>query len=167
MLAAILLPWKLVMVMTTQNIPWGTPSVLTTLPEKQLVVALGILAAFAFTVYAACEILIGWVCKSGSAYILSKNHKTGLFNGHDEQATLLYRRFLRAVAGSFTILAITALLFYLYPYMAFSLLSYLAIGLLLIKLNSLRPFVSFLTPEIKSTIWWGGWFFLCCYLVGF
>lgn len=162
MLAAILLPWKLLMVMATENYPWMIPEALRVFSERELVVVLGITAFFAFVIYATCEILIGFVCSRGSAYILAKNQKMGLFNGHREQAALLYRRFLRAVAAVFTVGVIAASLIYLYPYMLLALITYLFIGLTIIifqRRSTSKTTLSVLPPEMKTTIWWGAGFF--------
>ncbi|MDW0361722.1 hypothetical protein Q8G38_20630 [Halomonas venusta] len=162
MLAAILLPWKLLMIMATENYPWVIPEALRVLSERELVLALGITAFFAFFVYASCEILIGFVCRRGSAFILNKNQKMGLFNGHREHAALLYRRFLRAVAAVFTVSVIAACLLYLYPYMLLTLITYLLIGLTMVvwqRSNAPQTTLAILTPEMKATIWWGAGFF--------
>ncbi|MGP5311033.1 hypothetical protein [Vreelandella alkaliphila] len=162
MLAAILLPWKLLMIMATENYPWMIPEALRVFSERELVVMLGITAFFAFIIYAICEVLIGSVCSRGSTFILDKNQKMGLFNGHREQASLLYRRFLRAVATVFTVGFIITGLIYIYPNMLLSLVSYLLTGLTVTifqKRNALKIILSFLTPEMKTTIWWGAGFF--------
>lgn len=162
MLAAILLPWKLLMIMATENYPWMIPEALRVFSERELVVMLGITAFFAFIIYAICEVLIGSVCSRGSAFILDKNQKMGLFNGHREQASLLYRRFLRAVAAVFTVGVIAASLIYIYPYMLLALITYLLIGLTIIifqRSRTSKTTLPILTSEMKTTIWWGAGFF--------
>ena len=162
MLAAILLPWKLLMIMATESYPWMMPEALRVFSERELVLILGITAFLAFLVYAICEILIGLVCRRGSTFILAKNQKMGLFNGHREHAALLYQRFLRAVAAVFTVGVIAVCLIYLYPYMLLALITYLLIGLTVIvwqRRNTSQTTLSLLPPEMKTTLWWGAGFF--------
>ncbi|MDQ7730978.1 hypothetical protein [Halomonas sp. SpR8] len=163
MLAAILLPWKLLMVMSTDGYPWMMPDLLRELPKRELIVVLGIASFLAFAIYVTCEILIGWVCRRGSTFILDKNQKIGLFSGHRQHAALLYRRFLRAVAAIFTIGVIFAFLAHLYPYMLLALTTYLIIGLTIVlwqkHTTTASTIFAALPPEMRATVWWGAGFF--------
>lgn len=162
MLAAILLPWKLLIFMTGDSYPWMIPEAFHVLAERELVLGLAATSLLAFCVYIVCEILISFVCRRGSAFILKENHKVGLFSGHQNYAAQLYRRFLRAIAAVFTVGVIVACLFYLYSYMFVALITYLFFGVAIVVWKRRgAPWLNLpaLPLEMKATIWWGAGFF--------
>ncbi|WP_104494366.1 hypothetical protein [Paracoccus denitrificans] len=161
LLAAILLPWKLLTVMATGGIPGVIPEFLRGYPDRELVMMLGASAVASFALYALCEVSIGLVCRHGSAVVLLRHQKVGLFGGHRRKAGSLYRGFLRAVSAVSTIGVIAACLAWIYPSLLFALISYLTAGLAWVVWRGRRAQAvpaAALAPEMKSNAWWGGGF---------
>lgn len=160
-LAALLLPWKLLVVLSSEAFPRMLPAAFERFQPRELVLVLAIATIASFLMHLASEISIGWVCGKGGHAILATHQKTGLFNSHREQASRLYRRLLRSISALVCCVVIIAWLGLVYPLLLFALGLYLCFGLLA-ALNWNRASSSWLgfrpPPDLIGKAWWGGGF---------
>ncbi len=157
LLAAVLLPWKLLTLLSTDTPPRLMGTFFQDYPADDLVLILSAGALAAFLLYALCEGVITGVCKYGARSILSRHQKTGLFGRHREQASGLYRRLLRSVGAAVSCALIALWLALFYPLLLLVLATYLCGGLLVSRWRKSAPqeWVAFLSPELRANGWWG------------
>jgi len=158
LLAAILLPWNLLIVLSTDALPRLLPTFLRGYAGRELVIILSAGALTAFLLYALCEACISHVCSHGSRSILSRHQKTGLFGSHRQQAATLYRRLLRSVAAAVSCAFIALWLAFFYPLLLLALATYLCGGFFVAKWRENTPptiLEPFQTPELNANAWWG------------
>jgi len=157
LLAAVLLPWKLLMVLSTDTLPRLLPSFLRGYPASDLVLLLSAGGLGSFLLYALCEGAISAVCSHGARSILSRHQKTGLFSSHRQQASSLYRRVLRSVGAAVSCMFIGIWLVFFYPLLLIALATYLCAGLLVVrwwKSTSPKVWMAVQSPELRANGWW-------------
>lgn len=157
LLAAVLLPWKLLMALSTDTAPRLMPAFLHGYPAGDLVPILGAGPLAAFLLYVLCEGAISAVCSHGAQSVLSRHQKTGLFGSHRQQASSLYRRVLRSVGAGASCMFIGLWLVVFYPLLLLALATYLCGGLLVARWWKSTPpkaWMAFLSPELRANGWW-------------
>ncbi|GAB1584239.1 hypothetical protein [Phyllobacterium phragmitis] len=165
LLIALLLPWKVLIVLNSQTFPRTLPAFLMRYETRELVVILCVSALAAFMLHLLCEVGIGYVCGRGARSVLDRHQKTGLFNSHRQQAVLLYRRLLRSLAATVCCAVIALWLLSGYPFLLFALASYLCLGLAIVcfwRALAVPPKYR-VASELLGKAWWGGGFL---YMVG-
>lgn len=160
LLAALLLPWKLLVVVSANAFPTTLPRFLSAYETRELVLILSLATLAAFLLHIACEAGIGYAARRGAEAVLEKNGKTGLFTGHREQAARLYQRLLRTLGAGACCLLIASWLALAYPLLLLALLLYLAFGLAAVRYCSALPLWRKHRPpqDLVSKAWWGGGF---------
>lgn len=157
LLAAVLLPWKLLMILSTDTHPRLMPVFLHGYPAGDLVLLLSAGGLGAFLLYALCEGAISAVCTHGARSILARHQKTGLFGSHRQQAASLYRRVLRSVGATVSCIFIGLWLVFFYPLLLLALATYLCAGLLVVrwwKSTSPKVWMAVHSPELRANGWW-------------
>src|SRR5690606_542153 len=76
LLAALLLPWKILLVLSTRQFPQSLPSFLASYETRDLVLVLGAGSLVSFLLHQICEAGIGFVCSSGVSTLLDRHRKT-------------------------------------------------------------------------------------------
>ncbi|MDX3906518.1 MAG: hypothetical protein QHC78_12585 [Pigmentiphaga sp.] len=157
LLAAVLLPWKLLMILGSDTLPRLLPAFLRGYPADDLAWILGAGALAAFLAYALCEMGIGSVCGRGARSILSRHRKTGLFGSHRELATALYRRLLRSMGAAVSCALIAVWLLLFYPLLLLALATYLCGGLMAArwcKGPARQAWLARQSPQLRANGWW-------------
>lgn len=157
LLAALLLPWKLLTVLATGVVPGFISQMWPGVTVKDLVFALGGGAYVAFGVFGGAELLMARVARSGSQAILARNDKVVLFDGYEKHAAALFRNFLRAFAAASATVLIGLGLLWLYPLLLLCLLSYLGLGWAYLERRSsplLEESDGAVTPGVAASAWW-------------
>lgn len=159
LLAALLLPWKLLTMMVTDTMPSFVPQVWDMMSVREVVLALAVGALGALLCFGATELAMARVASHGSRDVLERNDKVVLFEGYGQHAVALYRQFLRGLAAAVVVLLILLVLAFLYPLVCGSLLFYLIWGGVLVRWRAGRKKASAdlaLTPGLSGTAWWVG-----------
>lgn len=157
LLAAVLLPWKLLVALSTDTVSGLMPAFLRGFPADDRVLILSAGVVIAFLLYGLCESCISAVCNHGVRSILLRHQKTGLFGSHRQQAAALYRRLMRAAGATVSCAFIGLWLFFFYPLLLAALATYLCAGLLIAhwwKSAPPKARTVFQSPELRSNAWW-------------
>lgn len=160
LLAALLLPWKILLVLSTRQFPQSLPSFLASYETRDLVLVLGAGSLVSFLLHQICEAGIGFVCSSGVSTLLDRHRKTGLFNNHRALAAQLYRRLLRSLAAIVCCALIMLWLAFAYPLLLAALATCLVFGqAAALRWNAMRIPPTFRpSSEQLTKAWWGGGF---------
>lgn len=159
LLAALLLPWKLITVMATGAVPGFVPAAWAGATARELVWAFAVGAVLALVLYGVFELVMARVARHGSGGILQRNDKVVLFDRYDRHAAALYRYFLRCQAAALVLVVIAVCLGWLYPLVLGGLAVYLALGAAFVY--RVRPRYATtapdpgLTPGLMGNAWWG------------
>ena len=162
LLAALLLPWKLLTVMATGAVPGFVPAAWAGATVRELVWAFAVGAVFALLLYGVSELVMARVARHGSGGILLSNDKVVLFDRYDRHAAGLYRYFLRCQAAALAVAVIAVCLAWLYPLVLCGLAVYLVLGAVFVY--RVRPRFAAtapdpgLTPGLMGNAWWGAGF---------
>lgn len=162
LLAALLLPWKLLIILNSDTFPSVLPGFLMSYGTRELILALSTAALVSFLLHLICEAGISYVCGRGARSVINLHRKTGLFNNHRQQAAQLYRRLLRSLAVIAFCILVALWLLLTYPLLFLAFASYLCFGLGLIAADWWRRLS--VPPEYRPSsqllakAWWGGGF---------
>lgn len=158
LLAALILPWRLVILLSTNQVSGLLPAFMRTDSFWGEVFILSSGAIIALLVYGLGEAGIHFIGFSGARRIQKAHQKTGLFVGHDRDAESYYRRILRFIAAAACCILISFSLALYFPLLLFSLLSYFGVGgFMVLYLKRAAP-VALRSPaasDIMTTAWWG------------
>lgn len=161
LLAALLLPWKVLLVLSSDRFPKMLPSSMEVFTRPKLLLFLSISAVFAFLLHLACETGINHVCRRGAVIALGVNRKLELFNGHRQHAAALYQRLLRSVAAGACCVLIACWLTIYCPLLLVAFLTYLCLGLfgvVLWRRSSWRQSDWAPNSDMLLKAWWAGGF---------
>ncbi|WP_297791995.1 hypothetical protein [uncultured Marinobacter sp.] len=124
LIASFLLPIKIIMLMASEGMPHFIPGISADIDKKVLISLLAGLSIGSFIFYHLATRAIEGIAKSGASRIENRNQKLQLFEGQEELTRNSYTRYIDTVASfSFVILG-TALLFIIYPEVAFAFITY-------------------------------------------
>jgi len=98
LLAALLLPWKILVILSTKRAPGTLPSFLLNYDVQVLVPILSAAALAFFILHIMSEFGARYTCSIAVETVLNQHRKIGLFDRHREQAAVFYRRSLRLLA---------------------------------------------------------------------
>lgn len=160
LLAALLLPWKLLIVLSANVFPRIMPVFLANYETRELVLILSVASLASFLTHLICEGGISMVCGRGAQSVIDLHQKTGLFNSHREQAAQLYRRMLQSLAALVCCVLVMLWLTLAYPLLLIALASYLGFGLVAaLRWSGLRVRAEYRpSRELVMKAWWGGGF---------
>jgi len=168
LLVALILPWKLLIFLSSGQFPAILPHFLASYASRELVVALSAAALSAFLAHVLFDVAFGVLVRRGARHILNRHRKTGLFGNRQSMAAAFYRHILRAFAGMVSCGLVMIALASFYPLMLFALAACLLIGLAAIAIWRHVP----LEPERRpppgslGRFWLGGGFlFLAGWIV--
>lgn len=120
LLLTIILPWKLIVLISTEHLPYGMPTALQSL-DKDTQIELTIYAIIASLVmYLLCDVASEYVNKKGAMSILSKNGKTGLFNNYQELALKSYSCISDSIASFIFCMLVIIWIIVAYPLLLLS-----------------------------------------------
>jgi len=160
LLGAMILPWKLLIVLSRGSFPATLPDILRRIDPELLVIVLGGGAFLAFALHILSETLIGLVARDGARRILARHDKTGLFDGYRRFGEKFYQNYLRSFAAALASLIILILLAAIYPLLLAATLSWILLGIgALLGWRRLN-----IIPErqpsavLLQRAWWGGGF---------
>lgn len=146
---AFLLPLKVVMLLSSTQIPGFFPDVFSAFDRDVLILSLGGVALGCYTINIFVNKGIKWASVLGTEILQIKANKITLFKNQNKIAAEAYTNYAQALAGfSFSAIAISALL-YLYFDVAILLLLYicLSVVLLVIAVNLRPEFVNRLSEK--------------------
>lgn len=160
-LAALLLPWKMLVILSGHTVPASLVSLFPEFDSRSVVTVLGGAVILAFALHFVSELLIDHVCGKGAGNILDSHSKTGLFNDHRRQAVRLYRQFMRSLAAFLCSVLIFLTLLMVYPWLLIVLSIYLLSSALIFRrwLPMLKGRFSHTPPELMARAWWSTGFF--------
>ncbi|MBF7731164.1 hypothetical protein [Pseudomonas sp. N040] len=152
MLAAFLLPLKVVILLGSEGIPRYYPSILAGLNRDTLIIGLSIASVVFYGLNLLGESLVKRAADRGAQQLLASTGKLLLFEDQDKIATMAYQQFTSALAGGLFVCLAMLLLLWLYPAIFLLLLAYAGLtGLLLgIALDQ----VTFGQPVEKKWLAW-------------
>lgn len=161
-LAALLLPWKMLVILSGHTVPASLVSLFPGFDSRSVVMVLGAAVILAFALHFISELLIDHVCGRGAGVILDSHGKTGLFNDHRRQAVRLYRQFMRSLAAFLCCVLIFLVLSLIYPFLLTALAGYLLLSAVTFRYGPpmLKRKVSHASSELMARVWWSAGF-LC------
>lgn len=111
LLLTIILPWKLIVLISTEHLPYGMPTSLQHLTiDNQINLTIYAIAA-ALIVYLLCDIASDHINRKGADSILSANGKTGLFSNYKDLSSKSYGCVSDSIASlTFSLLVISWLI---------------------------------------------------------
>lgn len=148
MLAASLLPLKVLMLLGSSGIPAYFPGFLAGFDRNVLVVALSVAAGICFLLHLLAERLVRIGADQGAQRLLAHERKMILFDDQDEFAARSYRRYAYALACSAFVLLALALLTVVYP--GFALLAAVYVPLVALALGVGRRCSPRLAERLRS-----------------
>ena len=160
LLAALILPWKLLIFLSSGHFPATLPHFLASYTSRELVVALSAAALLAFLLHILFDAAFGALARRGARQIMERHSKTGLFNNQQHMAVSFYRHMLRVIASMTTCSLVMVALASIYPLMFFALIECFAIGLAGIAIWRQVPLAPERQPMSGSLgrFWLGGGF---------
>lgn len=168
LLVALILPWKLLIFLSSGEFPATLPHFLAGHDSRELVVTLSATALLAFLAHVLFDLAFGVLVRRGAHHILNRHRKTGLFGDQQSVAADFYRHILRVFAGTMACGLVMATLASIYPLMLFALVACLLIGLAGVAIWRHVPLEPErrLTPGSLGRFWLGGGFlFLAGWIV--
>jgi len=164
-LTALILPWKILLFLSSGHFPTTLPHFLASYKPRELVVMLSTAALLAFLAHVLLDIAFGWLARRGADQILERHRKIALFNNQRRIAVGFYRHMLRIVACLASCGMVLLALALIYPLMFFALGACLVVGLAAIAIWQRVPLETEHHPSPASLgrFWLGGGFL---FLVG-
>ncbi|WP_336961462.1 hypothetical protein [Sphingobium aquiterrae] len=165
LVVALLLPWKILIIVGANRIPRTLPAFLLKYDARELVPILSAGALGFFLLHIISEIGVRHICDRAVETVLSRNQKIGLFDRHREQAARYYRRLLRLLAVAICCAMILCWLAWAYPSLLLGFVIYLCAGMAAAYCwRASRSLSKYRLPtDLVVKTWWGGGFL---YMVG-
>jgi hypothetical protein len=112
LMAAMLLPLKIVMLLGSDGMPRFMPPQLAVFERDDLIVGLSVVAVAFYALQALATKYINRVSENGAAKLLAKSEKIVLFENQNEIASEVYKKYAEALASfTFSLLGITVITF--------------------------------------------------------
>ncbi|WP_208854108.1 DUF308 domain-containing protein [Thioalkalivibrio sp. ALJ1] len=127
MLLAFFLPLKVIILLGSDGIPRYFPPAFEQFDRNALIVWLSIATVAFYALYLLAERIVEFGGEWGSRSLLARSRKMVLFEYQDELAARAYKRHAEVIAGAVFLLLAVAVLFWLYPGVAFLVTGYLLI----------------------------------------
>ena len=118
LMASTLLPLKIVMIMSSGQIPTVFPDSLAQYGEKPLIASISAIAIGSFAFYNAAKSFTGSLAQRAVTRIQSRNEKLVLFENQEELAENSYLKVSSAIASVLYVSLSFAVIFWLYPELA-------------------------------------------------
>lgn len=162
LLVALLLPWKLLIFLSSGQFPTTLPGALASFAARELVLVLSATALLAFIVHIVLDTAFGALARRGAAHVLEQHRKTGLFNNQQRVALGFYRHLLRVLVSIASCSLVMLILAMVYPLMLVGLTVCFLTGLVGIVVWRRMPAdpEGGPTPVTLNKLWMGGGF-LC------
>lgn len=161
MLAAMLLPWKVLVILTTgATLAW--------LPGQGVEQQVALLMAAvlgAFTLHLACQAGIAWTCGNGAERILRAHDKTGLFAGYRAHARAISKKLLKTLAAAVFVIGACAWIAWVYPTLFLALAAYAALTVPMLRRRKRAASPAALPEGLSRSLLMKTWWHLgviCC-----
>lgn len=168
-LASLLLPWKLLVIVSVQDIPFTLKGFAENATLDEWIIGLSASILIAFILYFFSLWLMGFLVKKGADRLLELHQKSGLFNNHRTTAHKLYEQITQS-AGIILFLLLAFVFFLIfYPYI---LLPLGVFGLLVLTLylghtlyqNRVKP-IALNQAWLQKFGWHAGFIFVLAWII--